>query len=456
MRAIRLDPNFDINSINFLEEYFKNKFSIDITHVDISIMEEIFIDIVTKKFEINKVNTVFQIYLKYSMPMGRINSKFISTLIKKRRGEKNSNNTEFFKDYFVDDWLIAKNKKVQPNNYSIQTWVDKGMTVEDAEEYIKEIKFKTSGSIQSYIFRYGEELGSQKYKNFCELSGYRNTLSGKQDLYGDIIGAEKYIQEQSTRSMVQSMGYHKQNGTLDKYNSANSNRSLKNSFNYMAETYGFEAARDICKSRGRPYEQLVEIHGETKANKIIFDRTIWFVYENAVSKFGVDAANNFISKKIQSNREKFNCNFSPRISKESIKCLNFIYSFLRDNGFSDSDIIWGKDGAQEKVIYFSNTSYKKKRYYDFCIEKLKIIIEYNGSAYHVNTNGMSIEEYNGWKSPWGIGATESLSRDLEKKELAESHGYTVLYMWDNSVDKDLKNIFEILRNKIEDYKNIIG
>lgn len=452
IRDIRLDPDFSLDKVNFIESYFLIKFNVNTSQVSLDSMSGMFLDMIKGKYTSGKLMCFFDIYTSRSMPMGRINSQYVCKVIKARIGTRIGNDINFYKTFFEEDWELAKSKYVQPNLYDFKVWISKGYSKADAIIEVEKLKNKTSGSLDRFVEKYGIELGTKKYKSFGEKCGFRNTVEGKIDLYGLELGQQKYTEENEKRSFSGSKEGHELKGTLDIYNKANENRSKKNTFEYMVRNVGLEEAMRVCESKGWKHEQYVSKYGEEKAKDILYNKTIWFIRENAIKEHGIVAADAFLIKKLKGNRARFLKNsFGPRVSKESTKYLGILYNFLQENGFNDKDVLWGKT---EKVIYLTENSFAKRRYYDFCVEKLKIIIEYNGSAFHVDKEKLSEHDFNNWVSPWGTSAEMSYSYDKVKKELAESHGYDVYYIWDKSAGKDVINLIEILRKKIENLKNL--
>lgn len=55
--------------------------------------------------------------------------------------------------------------KVRKSPYDVQYVANRdSISIAEAEKVVMELKNKTSGSISSFINRYGEEIGRQKYK----------------------------------------------------------------------------------------------------------------------------------------------------------------------------------------------------------------------------------------------------------------------------------------------------
>jgi hypothetical protein len=67
----------------------------------------------------------------------------------------------------------------------------------EAEEIVSKRKKSTSGNLDRYVDKYGAQKGIDRYIEFCELSGFRNTLEGKKDLYGENEGQIKFKAQSS-------------------------------------------------------------------------------------------------------------------------------------------------------------------------------------------------------------------------------------------------------------------
>jgi len=117
-------------------------------------------------------------------------------------------------------------------------------------------------------------------------------------------------------------------------------------------------------------------------------------------------------------------------SKESLKFFIPIYKQLRIHGFSQSDIFWGIKGSHEYFIY--NDSIKSVFFYDFCIPKIKKIIEYHGTSFHPNPFWEK-EKFDSWKCTFlNISAYDKLKIDQYKENHARANGYDVLCIWSDS------------------------
>jgi len=88
-------------------------------------------------------------------------------------------------------------------------------------------------------------------------------------------------------------------------------------------------------------------------------------------------------------------------------------------------------------------------FYDFCLPKEKLIIEFNGEHVHVSPELTELE-LAAWKHAFNKKpANEIIAYDTKKLELAKSKGFTAIVVWYNSQES---GIFEI-KSFIENYGN---
>lgn len=83
----------------------------------------------------------------------------------------------------------------------------------------------------------------------------------------------------------------------------------------------------------------------------------------------------------------------------------------------------------EKIMHDGIRPYK----YDFTIVEKKKIIEFNGTYWHCDPRKYKPDYYHHVKK---MTAQQIWEIDAYKKELAEKHGYSVLYVWENDFDID--------------------
>ena len=140
-----------------------------------------------------------------------------------------------------------------------------------------------------------------------------------------------------------------------------------------------------------------------------------------------------------------------KASKSSLKHFKPLYDFLiKKNITNFDDIFLGIDDCREFFIREG----EKIFFYDFVISSKKIIIEYNGKAWHPNWEKYDINEaIKNFKNK-NINPIESINKDKIKIELAIKKGFDVLILWEedgfNYNENKLKNY---LKTKNIDYEN---
>ena len=85
--------------------------------------------------------------------------------------------------------------------------------------------------------------------------------------------------------------------------------------------------------------------------------------------------------------------------------------------------------------------------FDFKISNTNILIEVNGDYWHCNPEKYNINEVVNF--PGGKrNVLDVWNKDSNKKKLAEIKGYKVIYIWENEIKKNKKNLNELIINKL--------
>lgn len=150
-------------------------------------------------------------------------------------------------------------------------------------------------------------------------------------------------------------------------------------------------------------------------------------YEKRILKYKNSMNNVFESKKT-----------GGYVSKESLRFFIPLYKKCRKLGINRNDIYLGVNGSREFFIKDENIKEKNTGcFYDFCIPKLKIIIEYNGTFWHPRNP----EE---WNNPW-INFNDAMEKENYRKNLVNQRSFKLIEVWsdDNKEDK-MNSIMEII------------
>jgi very-short-patch-repair endonuclease len=143
---------------------------------------------------------------------------------------------------------------------------------------------------------------------------------------------------------------------------------------------------------------------------------------------------------------------SLKASKASLIYFRPIYDFLL-NQYADNEIFLGIEDSKEFFIYNENTY--DLFFYDFAIPKEKIIIEFNGKAWHPNwekydTN--TLEENFKFNTIKDI--SYYVNRDKHKIDVARQKGFDVLILWEeDSVEENWNKVKRFLNDKKINYEN---
>ena len=73
--------------------------------------------------------------------------------------------------------------------------------------------------------------------------------------------------------------------------------------------------------------------------------------------------------------------------------------------------------------------------YDFIIHKRHILIEVQGDYWHANKNYYNKSGKNG-KRKYTTVQVKNMKKDKEKKEFALQHGFTLVYLWEDEINKN--------------------
>jgi hypothetical protein len=130
------------------------------------------------------------------------------------------------------------------------------------------------------------------------------------------------------------------------------------------------------------------------------------------------------------------------VSKEGKVFFIRLYKILRKMGLQRSEIYFGIDGSREFFIRDNSKIINQGRFVDFCIPKLKLCIEYNGTFWHAR-------DRNEWKNPF-IDFEQSIMKDEKLKLLCEDRGFDLVVVWsdedkNSSIDKIRKIVYDKIR-----------
>lgn len=335
---------------------------------------------------------------------------------------------------------------MESNSTRIKYYTDRGFNLNEAKKKLKERQSQTS--LDSFIKKYGKDEGSKKFDEY--LHRWKNSISkhDKKELYKNWIGSQKF--EYWTKKINPKTGKFYtieeakdfvkgwQNGNGFKkmwreYREGTRDGSFINTTMeyYLKKGLCLEEARVKLKERQSTFslEKMIQKHGREKGTLKWRERQEKWI--NTLNCKTEEEKEKILLKKIKS---------LPRFSKESRDFFELLIGEL-DQEIKEMDIFYGEN---EMILY--NREEKKPFFYDFSIPDLKIIIEYNGSAFHPNPKFFKSENLYEWKCPFTkLDGVEKRKKDENKNNFAAKLGYEVIVVWDT----------DEIKNKIQRCKEII-
>lgn len=305
---------------------------------------------------------------------------------------------------------------------------------------------KTKGlSLENCINKYGPDLGPIKYEYNISIRKGRTSLQYYKDLHGDEEGERIYYATKGNRSKIYycleywlERGMNVEEATshlqslFDKRPSFSSELCIAR-YGYNKGLKIWRARQDlwqksltnktpdeiaeINRRKSTSKEMYIEKHGEEEGSRLYDEKLVKWGAGRATSTFNSKEANAFLSK---------------------------LYKKLRTIGVLEgrNEVYMGT----KKVKEFFLVANGQIRFFDFTIPKLKVVVEYNGVAFHPR-----VGDYE-WRNPHGKTYDEVVANDNLKRQMAEDKGYTVLYVWsdedlDAALDRLSMEILEIMENK---------
>ena len=130
------------------------------------------------------------------------------------------------------------------------------------------------------------------------------------------------------------------------------------------------------------------------------------------------------------------------VSKESLKFFIPLYKFCRKLNIDKNDIYFGISGSREFFIKDKSLPINGGYFYDFCIPKLNIVVEYHGIFWHP-------KNIDSWRNPFSS-FLEAKSKDEVKQLLAEQFGFDYYIVWsDDNKQVKFNELCNIIRLNYE-------
>lgn len=380
----------------------------------------------------------------------------------------NPNNVEFlenlyniyvqkFKDYnfliipnYYKYYIFFNFKHLKGALLTKDYWLCRGYSYEETEKNISDIQKKNAITKSSLISKYGEKIGLQKFDEYIQKRLYTREINKKNNpLYG--IMYSKTI-DPSTGT------YYRGSRLLEK-------RRETCARNFYKAT--LQTAQRIKEGKLKTVwqkEYWIQ-HGYTEEEAInnvlrIMPKTNieWFI-----KKYGEEEGTLRYNKRIEKYKKimqdkpleeklaiiKKRAKKSHKVSKTSVLFFTEVLTRLQKENiqFDNTDVYMN---TNEYYIY--DRELKTIYFYDFCIPKIKIMVEFNGIKYHPLPT-LSENELKNWKSLfYNVSGTYQRARDLRKEEIAISKGFNFLTVWDNDeIENSLNNVITLIKNNLHIY-----
>lgn len=156
-------------------------------------------------------------------------------------------------------------------------------------------------------------------------------------------------------------------------------------------------------------------------------------------------------KKILKNNEmllKFNDLFKTDLMDYQINDILFLIDKK-----NKKNIFIGISGSKEYFIRNNDNLF----FYDFTILSKKIIIEFNGKAFHPNWTKYDIDyliDNFKYKTIKKENITKKINNEKLKIETAKKNGFEILILWEeDGLEKNLLELKNFLKNKNINYEN---
>lgn len=281
--------------------------------------------------------------------------------------------------------------------YVVKSWINKGHTTKEAEQLVTQYqknnseKNKTSSprTIHYWIKKgYDEETASTLLSSFQD----NRSLSKLESKFGSLEVAKMHY-----RGKIENIG-----------------KTMK-----LPDDYTSKSARtiDFWISLGYSENDAEQLVSSTQRRNLSFFENKYGTTE------GIEKYKSWVSQIVHT---------TGAVSNESSV---FFEKILESVPTLRDEALYGK---AELSLKNQLKTYK----YDFTIPSKKLIIEYNGIAWHPKSPDAD------WKHPFGLfTAKEKFEYDLTKQQFAESLGYRVINVFsDDDCDAAIDNITKELLN----------
>lgn len=357
-------------------------------------------------------------------------------IVKKVKLQRSTNIDGFIFRYGEDEGTKRYNEYCNKSKHSKETFKAKyGKNWE--ENWNKYILSKTSRSLESMIVRHGIIDGTAKFNEITKNYKYSMSLESYIDKYGEELGVLNY------NKLINSMDSSTLEFHIKKYGLENGkNMYIKRSLKKDSSSKEF-----FIKKYGTD-DGIIRFNKKKMECSPIFNQLLKiYDAEDAIIKY-----NNYLSTKIESSeivciKKEINEKFKLRNNtKRSCSTqANTLFALL-----SEQLNYTLHYGSRKNEISVFDDETCKTYYYDCFDENTNTIIEFNGSLFHANPL-LADTLKSTWTTAYGLSYNDSLSYDAKKINIALAKNYKVIIVWDYEISNKNK-----LYNKVNELKRIIN
>lgn len=378
--------------------------------------------------------------------------------------------------------LFKKQQNKFSKYYSIEYYVSLGFSYEESLDKIQEYKENKSTKLSNFIKKYGKIDGVEKYTDYVNKS--KNTIETFKERYGNDWEV-KWLNYTKKDSSSYDWAFKKSKGNPIVANKIFKDKLKKTTITltYLIEKYGEtegtnkwneinltkdSSSLDFFIKKYGNNENVKQMYLES--NKLKDSSSLGFF----VKKYGNDGFEKYLDKCKKSDTISFDYFYKKygdkkiaqehyiegqkirkvkmlKASKSSLIILQPLYEFLIKNNITTTkDIYLGIDGSNEYFLKDPEFLF----FYDFTILSKKVIIEFNGKAWHPNWEKYGITECKDYFKNKKINVDLAVKKDINKINLAKKNGFDVLVLWEeDGVDINNKKLYNYLDKKGIRYEN---
>lgn len=369
------------------------------------------------------------------------------------------------------------NNRINPYN-PIEVAKKKGISLEEANKLVNNLKSLTSGTIDNFIKRYGEKEGLERFKEFSKKSSHslETFIKKHGEEYGE-IKYKDYLKSKSSSLEAQMLRYGKQEGE-EKYTTANIARGKAQTLEGYIEKYGEDGHkkyklnnRKKCVNLDALIQKYGKEEGQLRHNAMCIKRSHSSSLNGYIEKYGKEEGEKKYKLKCIHNspifaelrkkykyetalkiylsgqskkyetaktavRTKIKSSFNSKIRSKGPTSKQSNEFFTRAENILSLKLNYGSKSAEFNLFDEINNS---KYFYDAYCGDLNLLIEFHGITYHPKEGNTE------WVNPWGKTYEEILNKDRAKRDAALNAGYEYLELWS---DDTLSTNIEKLKNKI--------